>query len=62
MSDVLIFLEAENKELVHALDHEPALAAHSTALQHLFAARAGAIIEGMARAKDEATAEKSQPQ
>lgn len=62
MSDVLIFLEAENKELVHALQHEPALAANYTELQKLFASRAGAIAEGMARAKDEAAAaEKPQP-
>ena len=61
MSDVLIFLEAENKELVHALDHEPALAARYTALQQLFTARAGAIAEGMARAKDGAVAEKAPP-
>jgi hypothetical protein len=61
MSDVLIFLEAENKELVHALDHEPALASRYTALQQVFASRAGAIAEGMARAKEEAAAEKSPP-
>ncbi len=61
MSDVLIFLEAANKELVHALDHEPALATRYAALQQLFAARAGAIAEGMARAKDEAAAEKTPP-
>jgi hypothetical protein len=61
MSDVLVFLEAENKQLVHSLQHEPALAPRYTALQQLFASRAGAIAEGMARAKDEAAAEKPQP-
>lgn len=50
-------------ELVHALDHEPALATSYTEIQKLFASRADAVAEGMARAKNEAaTADKLQPQ
>lgn len=56
MSDVLVFLEAENKELAHAVEHEPALANNYVALQTLFAARASAIAEGMARSKEETAA------
>jgi hypothetical protein len=60
LSDTLVFLEAENKQLVHALDHEPGLATSYPALIKLFAARGDAIAEGIARAKDEAAA--AQPQ
>lgn len=50
-------------ELVHALDHEPALATSYTEIQKLFASRADAVAEGMARAKNEAAAaDKPQPQ
>jgi len=51
MSDGLVFLETENKQLGNALDHDPALATHYRKLMKLFAARSGAIAEGIARAK-----------
>lgn len=51
MSDALVLLEAENKQLENALDHEPALAGNYRALTALFAARSVAIAEGIARAK-----------
>lgn len=49
MSDVLRYLELEHKELVHAMEHEPAIAEKYPKLRALFAARAGAIAEGLAR-------------
>src|SRR5262245_15585237 len=52
MSDALVFLEAENKQLENALEHDPALAPHYRALVKLFAARSGAIAEGIARARN----------
>jgi hypothetical protein len=60
MSDTLVFLETENKQLTNALEHEPGLATSYPALAKLFSARADAIVEGIARAKDEAAA--AQPQ
>lgn len=51
MSDALVFLEAENKHFAHAVEHEPALDARYPALKRLFAFRAGAISEGIARSK-----------
>jgi hypothetical protein len=60
LSDTLVFLEAENKQLAHALDHEPGLATHYPAVIKLFSARADAIVEGIARAKDGAAAAKPQ--
>jgi hypothetical protein len=54
LSDALIFLEAEHKQLEHAVEHEPALADRYRALGVLFAARKDAIVEGLARAAKEA--------
>jgi len=51
MSDALVFLEAENKQFAHAVEHESALDARYPALKKLFAFRAGAIAEGIARSK-----------
>lgn len=51
LSDALVFLETENKQLANALDHDPALAPRYRKLIKLFAARSGAIAEGIARAK-----------
>lgn len=56
LSDALVYLEAENKEYLHAVDNEPGLASKYVALESLFAARGGAIAEGMARSKEEAAA------
>lgn len=50
LSDALRFLEAEHKQFVHTVEHEPAVAERYPALTTLFNARAGAIAEGMARA------------
>jgi hypothetical protein len=54
LSDALVFLEAEHKQLEHAVEHEPALATRYRALGVLFAARTDAILEGRARAAKEA--------
>ncbi|MEP7127107.1 MAG: hypothetical protein ABJE95_39605 [Byssovorax sp.] len=61
MSDVLVFLESENKELTHTLHHEPSLATGFAAVQKLFTSRGAAIADGMAQAKDEAAAAKPPP-
>lgn len=62
MSDALVFLEAEKKQFAHAVDHEPALDARYPALKRVFAFRAGAISEGIARSKSaEGAAAKSAP-
>lgn len=50
LSDVVNFLEAENKELLHELEHTPALASRYPALRKFMDSRAAAISEGMARA------------
>lgn len=51
LSDGLVFLEAENKEFVHAVEREPDLVDHYAALKKLFALRGAAISEGIARSK-----------
>ncbi|WP_437593306.1 hypothetical protein [Sorangium sp. So ce1000] len=56
LSDALVFLEAENKQLVNALDHAPELAERYTALRTLFETRAASIVEGRARAAKGAAA------
>jgi hypothetical protein len=52
MSDALIFLEAEQKQYLNAVEHDAGLAAHYRALVKLFEMRSGAIAEGIARAKN----------
>jgi hypothetical protein len=56
LSDAVIYLEAENKELQHELEHDPALAGRYAALRKFMDARASAISVGMARAKGAAAA------
>ena len=50
LSDAMTLLNAENKQLTYALEHEPALAESYTAVMTLFSAQAGAIAERIARA------------
>ncbi|KYG05106.1 hypothetical protein BE21_42830 [Sorangium cellulosum] len=50
LSDALVFLEAENKQLANALEHAPELAERYTALRTLFETRSATILEGRARA------------
>ncbi|WP_437960173.1 hypothetical protein WME76_11410 [Sorangium sp. So ce119] len=50
LSDALVFLEAENKQLANALEHAPELAERYAALRALFETRAASIVEGRARA------------
>jgi hypothetical protein len=56
LSDALLFLEAENKQLAHVLEHAPELAEKYTALRTVFETRAASIVEGRARAAKETTA------
>ncbi|WP_437602874.1 hypothetical protein [Sorangium sp. So ce590] len=56
LSDALVFLEAENKQLTNALDHAPELAERYTALRTLFETRAASIVAGRARAAKGAAA------
>jgi hypothetical protein len=56
LSDALLFLEAENKHLSYALEHEPPLFTSYPELRALFDARTVAILEGRARAAKEAAA------
>lgn len=51
MSDALVFLEAERKQYLNAVEQEAGLSAHYRALVKLFEMRSGAIAEGIARAK-----------
>lgn len=51
MSDALVFLEAEQKQYLNAVEHKAGLAAHYRALVKLFEMRSGAIAEGIARSK-----------
>jgi hypothetical protein len=51
LSDALLFLEAEHKQFNHSVEHDPSLASRYRALVKLFAARSGAIAEGIARAR-----------
>lgn len=51
MSDALMFLEAEQKQYVNAVQEEPGLVKNYRALARLFEMRSGAIAEGIARAK-----------
>jgi hypothetical protein len=57
LSDALRFLEVEHKQFAHAVEHEPALAERYPALTTLFQSRAGAIAEGIAKAKDDTDAD-----
>ena len=50
LSDIVIFLEAENKEFLHEVEHSPTLATRYPALRKFMDTRAAAISEGMARA------------
>ncbi|WP_437930925.1 hypothetical protein WMF37_17385 [Sorangium sp. So ce291] len=50
LSDALVFLEAENKQLANALEHAPELAERYAALRTLFETRSASILEGRARA------------
>lgn len=54
LSDALLLLEQVHREVLHAAEHEPALAENYPALRTLFEARGGAIAEGRARAAREA--------
>jgi len=54
LSDALLFLEAEQREIAHAIEHEPGLAQRYPALRILFAARAAAISDGIARSRTDA--------
>lgn len=56
LSDALVFLEAEHRELIHALEHEPSLAPRYAAVRALFSARGAAISNGLARAAKAASA------
>jgi hypothetical protein len=51
MSDALMFLEAERKQYLNAVEHNEGLATSYRALVSLFEMRSGAIAEGIARAK-----------
>lgn len=61
LSDVVIFLEAENKELLHEIEHNPALASRYPALRKFMDSRAAAISEGIARAKGAGTPDAGTP-
>jgi hypothetical protein len=52
LSDAYLFLNAEKDLLEGLLKHEPELESRYPKLQKLFAARSGAIVEGMIRAKE----------
>jgi len=53
LSDALLFLEAENKQLQNAIEHEPGLTTEYRKLIALFEARSGAITEGIARKSEQ---------
>ena len=51
MSDALMFLEAEQKQYLNAVEHNEGLVTRYRALVRLFEMRSGAIADGIARAK-----------
>jgi hypothetical protein len=61
LSDALLFLEAEKKQFNHSIEHDPSLVSRYRALAKLFAARSGAIAEGIARARTSGDAAPAAP-
>ncbi|MFO0589644.1 MAG: hypothetical protein U0441_19050 [Polyangiaceae bacterium] len=59
LSDAILFLEAENKQLQVAIEHEPHLSDSYTALQRFFDGRNTDITDGIARSNEMAVMEKA---
>lgn len=59
LSDAVVFLEAENKQLQVAIEHEPHLADRYSALLAFFDGRNSAIVDGIARSNEKVLLEKA---